>query len=233
MSSQRTEQAVQHLRSLKPYDGWSVEAYTNSLGKDLVVLKRRNASLSNSGFEGLLYDESGTKCVIGITHEIGSTEKSSFVRGVVLVEKNGTVAREQREIRTTIKKGSSSNSGQNTKDLPEVDAKNKTERHSQQRGSRRENMGSANATRNAPSGSASATRNAPSDLNPLNDEQTSEIVKLGLIFIGVVTLMRMIASIFTSIYVIVVPLALLYAMQTCPSHETFNAKKELKRVLRG
>ena len=222
MSSQRTEQAIQHLRSLKPYDGWSVEAYTNSIGKDLVVLKRRNASLSNSGFEGLLYDENGTKCIIGITHEIGSTEKSSFVRGVVLVEKNGTVAREQREIRTTIKKGSSSDSGKNAKDVPKVDAKNKTERRSQQRGSGRENMGSANAT-----------RNAPSDLNPLNDEQTSEVVKLGLIFIGAVTLIRMIASIFTSIYVIIVPLALLYAMQTCPSNEIFDAKKELKRVLRG
>ena len=224
MSTQETEQAIQHLKSLKPYDGWLAETYTNTQGKELVVLKRRNVPLSKSGFEGLLYDENGTKCVIGISHVIGSAEKSSYVRGVVLVEKNGIVAKEQREIRAKIKNESSSYLGKKkkTKDSPKVAETNNRGVTSQQRGTRRQHLGAANVR-----------RNAPSDANPLNNDEHGEIVKLGLIFIGVATLMRIVASVFASIYFIVLPLVLLYAMQTCPSHEEFDAKKELKRVLRG
>ena len=219
MASERTEKALKHLRTLKPYDGWSIDSYTNSAGKELVVLKRRNASLSNSGFESLLYDEVGTKCILGITGHIGSTGNSLFVKGVALVEKDGLVARDQREIRATIRKEKLSYPGKAEKEVPTSASNNSNN------GRRASQQNRQNFT--------ATTRNSPSDLNSLSDEQNGEIVRLALIFIGFITLLRMVAAMFSSIYVIVAPLALLYAMQTCPSNETFEAKKELKRVLRG
>eukprot|EP00978_Attheya_sp_CCMP212_P009829 scaffold23424_cov57-Attheya_sp.AAC.1 len=35
------------------------------------------------------------------------------------------------------------------------------------------------------------------------------------------------------VYIVALPLVYLYCVQTCPSNESFDAKKELKRVLRG
>jgi hypothetical protein len=45
--------------------------------------------------------------------------------------------------------------------------------------------------------------------------------------------MKILYSALFAVWIAVFPLAYLYAVQKCPSDESFDAKKELKRVLRG
>lgn len=83
----QTERAMNHLRSLKPYDGWSTDFYIGSSGDRVVMLRRRNVPLTKGpGFIAIAYDEHGTKAIVGITKIIGDTEESCFCRGTVLVE---------------------------------------------------------------------------------------------------------------------------------------------------
>ena len=45
--------------------------------------------------------------------------------------------------------------------------------------------------------------------------------------------MKILYSAMFAVWIAVFPLAYLYVVQKCPSDESFDAKKELKRVLRG
>ena len=91
----------------------------------------------------------------------------------------------------------------------------------------------------ARAGAASSAPGAPFSAENLlgnidmSDEQTSELAKLGLMFIGVVTILRIISSSTFVFKAVVLPIGILYGMMTCPANDTFDPKKELKRVLRG
>ena len=65
------------------------------------------------------------------------------------------------------------------------------------------------------------------------DENNKEIVKHALMFIGAIAVLKVIVSSLLNFYIILFPLTYVYLLQTCPSVESFEAKKELKRVLRG
>ena len=231
--TQSNEKALRHLKTVKPYDGWSLDFYTNSTGQEMVMLKRRNAPLYKKGFSCIAYDEGDSKRVIGITSMIGETAKTTFCRGVVLVEINGDVARDQKEVRVSLKNTSSSgnddiNMAKKEKELNEV------------KQARRQNVNNAReALRSRQNGSGSSGTAAgistasPPSLPNLSDQQTSEMARLGMMVIGVLTILRIISSIFFTGYVLLLPLGIMYAMSNCPSEESFDAKKELKRVLRG
>lgn len=217
--SNRTDHAIRHLKCLKPYDGWSADKYINSQGNELVMLRRRNVSLSKTGYTAIAYDENDSKCVVGITSLIGETGNTIFYRAVVLVEKDGVVAREQRAVRVSLKKVVG-----NTKEQSLNDAKEQNRRNIE-----KARISSSNDERNNAAGGFSAEN----ILGKLSDEDTSDMAKLSLIFICVVTVLRIISSFKFMINAIVLPLLVLYAMQNCPTNESFDAKKELKRVLRG
>mmetsp|Transcript_26037 Transcript_26037/g.30239 ORF Transcript_26037/g.30239 Transcript_26037/m.30239 type:complete len:317 (-) Transcript_26037:1745-2695(-) len=226
--SNNSEKSLTHLKVIKPYDGWSIETYTNSAGKELYMLKRRNVPLYKMGFEDIAYDEAGSKCVVGITSYIGETENSSSCRGVVLVDKNGTVTREQDkegQVRITLKKDNGHG---------KVDKAKKEKELNQMRQEMKNNLKNAReSVRNRSSNNYGRVQTNPNITNvpTLSDEQTAQMAKLGLIFIGVVTVMRiMYAFMFLGC---LMPIVVLYAMSDCPTEETFDAKKEMKRVLRG
>jgi hypothetical protein len=64
-------------------------------------------------------------------------------------------------------------------------------------------------------------------------EENKELLKYVAYAIGGALAFRMIFSAMFGLYVLAFPVVYLYLVQNCPKMESFNAKKELKRVLRG
>lgn len=76
----------------------------------------------------------------------------------------------------------------------------------------------------------------PSNASPLNltQEDSKKLAQYGLIFIASVVFLKVLAnSSVGSLLILALPLLYVYGMQTCPARTSFDAKKELKRVLRG
>jgi len=245
--TQRTKKAFSHLNTIKPYDGWSIDTYINSLNQNLVMLKRRNAPLSDRGFVELAL-EKDTGCVVGIVSHIGETSNCAYVRGVALVEKDGKLLHSAKEKRFTI--DTSSGSSNNNDDEQETKIKKglKVEEVREEIRQNRENAKdsirhhrSSQEERNRDidgTSSSSSHRQSSSVSGVMTDDQNKDLIKLAmkcyLVVICVATIFRILSSsAFSSVFLLVLPLAVLYATQTCPNQDTFDAKKELKRVLRG
>lgn len=64
------------------------------------------------------------------------------------------------------------------------------------------------------------------------DEQNGHIYALAIAAASAFAFQAMFSAIF-AVYVVMFPVMYLYAVQTCPSNRSFDAKRELKRVLRG
>lgn len=209
----KNQKALKQLTTLKPYDGWSLESYVSSASnKTLIMLKRRNAPLYKKGFEFIYYDESNSKNIVGITSIIGDTDNSLMCKGIVLVDHGGNVVREEKEVRLQVKKKEKDQE----KDINEAKL------------SREKNI------KNAKEALKNKNEGTREPVSPgITDEQTSELAKLGLILIGGLSILRIISSLFFSVNFVLMPLIVLYAMSTCPENSSFDAKKELKRVLRG
>ncbi len=204
----------------------------------MVMLKRRNVPLySKGGFDFIYYDgdDKASKCVVGVTSEIGATDKTKFCRGIVLVNRDGIIASskdQQKEVRVSVslKKDKDSNVTKKEKELNESRQAMKRNIDSAREAFRSRGHGGT-GTGTGTGGSANID---PSSLNlNLSEEQTSELAKLGLMLIGILTILRIIASVFFTGYVLLVPLGIMYAMSNCPTEDSFDAKRELKRVLRG
>jgi hypothetical protein len=239
LDSQRTEEALRHLRAIKPYDGWSHDTYMNSQGKKLVMLKRRNVPLSNTGYAAIVYDPT-TECVLGISTASNDSDTSPQCRGRVLVEKNGSVARDQRDVTVNLSNNqiphdddrdrdhAASSAKKSTSSTKELNLKQEIQRNQQNLRRAREGQ---RRRENQPG--ASPDFSLQDFMSKLSDEDTPDLAKLGLLFIAVVTVLRIISSLKFVFNAVVFPLVVLYAMQKCPKDDTFDAKKELKRVLRG
>ena len=86
----------------------------------------------------------------------------------------------------------------------------------------------------SPDASNSETKPAQTGAeNPDPDEQTIGYVTYALYAIGSAIALRVLMSAFFYLYILAFPAVFLYAVQTIPSIESFDAKKELKRVMRG
>jgi len=98
VSSPSAKAALQHLNRLKPYDGWSIDRYEarakDGTKKSLLMLRRRNIPLSDTGFEEILVDRR-TGTVVGVLSSRCSTSKK---KALVLIERDGSVCRRGREI---------------------------------------------------------------------------------------------------------------------------------------
>lgn len=82
--------------------------------------------------------------------------------------------------------------------------------------------------------SRSSTRAAAdTSTGTLSLEENKELLKYVAYAIGSALAFRMLFSAMFGLYVLAFPIVYLYLLQNCPKVESFNAKKELKRVLRG
>lgn len=209
----RSKEALLYLNRVKPYDGWSLDTFLASKGRRVKVL-RRNVPVSDSDFEDVALDTLSC-CVVGIDNL--STLKSVTVqgkeklsgRGVVLIEKNGTIARKPRTIPIALSlQPKSTSSTSNPKST-------KINRPSSHR----------------PPGTRQAKRRANRDEMPtfLNDPEIMKYIFYG---VGAIVALKIIVSVLTSFLIIGIPIFFV-AQSTLPADTSFDAKKELKRVLRG
>jgi hypothetical protein len=67
----------------------------------------------------------------------------------------------------------------------------------------------------------------------INNASNQEMAKWTLMIIGIFTLFQAFANAFFTMTLLVLPVLYMYLCHTCPTKESFDARKELKRVLRG
>lgn len=196
--SPSSDAALEHLRSIKPNDGWSIEHKSGS--SNLVRLTRRKVPLTDSYFLDIHYDAAETKQVVGI---LTTGSSGSKVQAQVLVDRNGRL--------TGPKIALISVSGYPVK------------------------AGSRVAPRSASSASTSVASNSQPtiDIPTLTDAQNRDIVMYGGAVMVLAIVFRLLTASLVAMSALLVPMGCVYLFATCPSLESFDAKKELKRILRG
>ena len=81
--------------------------------------------------------------------------------------------------------------------------------------------------------SSSSRRGGSNDDNGSDAPVPSEISTIALTILGTFVAGRALAVVSRLATVLATPVAGFYLLTTCPTNESFDAKKELKRVLRG
>ena len=275
LANERSREALSHLQSLKPYDGWSLDSYTSSSSSStnkMVMLTRRNIPLSSKGFLGIVHDirgrgsGSGSDCIVGITKVVTGKKDVLMCRGVVLVNKDGSVVREssQKEINVNVDTNhddnGNSNSNNNSSSNKLKEAKKRHEedqRRARQAIHRRNETDRVRDATNAVNAHLmrNNTNNANNNNNHVNnidfdfgqmattivstiqafltDEQTSNPIKISVALFLILTIHRILSSLKLILSTIILPILIIYAMANHPTQNSFDAKKELKRVLRG
>ena len=208
--SYHCQRVVNHLNKLKPNDGWSIDPYISAKGELLMTLTRRNVPVSghvNNGeqlkFKELVLDGS-SGCVVGVTSYMSDSEK--YGRGPVVVEKDGSITTksQQREVRVTLSDTKVS--------LKEFQAE------------RTNNVERASRSMDTSTTSTTNTHNTSN----LTDQE--HIFKIIFLTVMAYSLLKLVTSL---IYFVVIPGFICYLLQTCPLMDTFEPKKEMKRILRG
>jgi hypothetical protein len=67
----------------------------------------------------------------------------------------------------------------------------------------------------------------------LNDTDTKEMLKWTMMIVGGFTILQSLSRAFFSVCMVLLPGLYTYLFYTCPKEESFDVRKELKRVLRG
>lgn len=67
----------------------------------------------------------------------------------------------------------------------------------------------------------------------ISDANNELLIQYGLMALGALLILKIISSAINFLSIILIPVAYFYASANCPSNESFDAKKELKRVMRG
>ena len=220
----RTKAAIRHLLLLKPTDGYAAESYQSSSGRVQVLLRRRNVQLGDAGFEDLVLDPD-TRCVVGVTGYIDPLNK--YARGVVLVERDGSVCRDQREVRRLTVPSVARQQPRPSNNATNSDRGREPE-------PQRQNP--QNHTIGGPSTVVSDAVDAIAALtrgDPLTSRHNLALVhSIGFVVVAT-SILRVIMSAMFAIWILAFPLAYLCGVQACPTNASFDAKKELKRVMRG
>jgi hypothetical protein len=189
--------ALEHLRKIKPNDGWSIESKDKGLS-NLVRLTRRKVPLTDSYFLDIHYDATNSGQVVGIL-----TTGLGKVQAQVLVDRDGRPIGDKIALVSI--------SGYPVKASSRMSSKSSTTR----------------AT-TIPNFNQS-TSNIPT----LTDAQNRDLMMYGGAAMVAAALFRILASSLVSVAVLLVPIAYMYLLSTCPTVESFDAKRELKRILRG
>lgn len=89
-------------------------------------------------------------------------------------------------------------------------------------------------TRKSNTGTDSAGSDLAKDAEKaINETDTKEMLKWTMIIVGVFTTLQALSRAFLTVVVVIFPGLYSYLFYTCPKEETFDVRKELKRVLRG
>ena len=92
----------------------------------------------------------------------------------------------------------------------------------------------AAASRSSSSRRTSTTSAATTPISTTNNAINNEVLlQYGLMAFGALVLLKIIFTALNIVSILLLPLLYLYACSQCPTNETFDAKKELKRVMRG
>lgn len=180
-----TKQALVHLKTLAPTDGWSIERRANSE----VRLLRRSVPLTDNYFMDLYVEPAGR--TVGIV--------SSSGRGQVLVNASGTPSGRVVQLIS----------------CPSY-----------------ANGATGQTSRTSPPGS-STTKNSEYPTNTLSDEENKKLILYAAYAIGTAIALRLFLQTVFYIYILAFPMVYLLGVQSCPSDESFDAKQQLKRVMRG
>ena len=219
--------ALDQLRSVKPNDGWSIEISNTKNNDSLVRLLRRNVPINDNYFIDIHYcndDDSifgcGSNMIVGVLTNNGDTCQvlvdGSNGKPVVL---------------------------SSTKEIKIVSIKNyKYIKLTETEMRRSAAVTAADGRHNNNDAAAAAAAAAPpppfqfqNPFSNLSNSDQEKYLKYGAgIFIGyvVLTILSSIVSEFL-LFFLVVPGLYFYLSSTCPPNNTFDTKKEVKRVLRG
>ncbi|CAJ1941225.1 unnamed protein product [Cylindrotheca closterium] len=204
--------ALSHLKAIKPNDGWSIKRDKNGLR-----LYRRNVALTDNSFVDIHYCLEN-KVVVGLLTKAATTCQ-------VLVTQTGQPTSSVRRFvscKDTYDPNDNSNNNNdndnnNISPATITTSNNTADRFTQHRRVHQ----SSNTT--------SANHNTT-----LSPEDNQMILRYGvMVVLASIVLRAMSSSMVLVIYFVGLPLVYVYALQTCPPASTFDAKKELKRVLRG
>lgn len=204
--SSSAKDALAHLKRKKPMGGWGVEV-TGVEGSPTYRLLRRSVPLTDNKFLDIHYDPL-SDCVVGITSK--STRLTNTSQAQILVDKDGNpVSKGQlKSIRSYNPSKSQSSSASSTTGT--------TATRSTATAIRTNNNIGINA--------------APPIFENMDNQQ---LLQYGLIFIMACLIYSIISQAVYMLSLLLFPCIFLYGIQTCPSEQSFDAKKELKRVLRG
>ena len=211
----RAQAALSHLRRLKPLDGYSVESYLAASGRRQLRLKRRNIPVADEGFEEIVLERTGGSGsggrVVGIRV---LTSRGDAGRGLVLVHADGKVCGDAQEIA--------------------VDMKNTATTSAASRGGcgSARNLSSMSGTRRS-SSSGGASSTPSSATAALSDADNQLLLQYGLMALGALLVLKLVFAAINVLAIILLPALYLYASANCPTIQSFEAKRELKRVMRG
>ena len=212
--------ALDQLRSVKPNDGWSIEISNTKNNDSLVRLLRRNVPINDNYFIDIHYcndDDSifgcGSNMIVGVMTNNGDTCQvlvdGSNGKPVVL---------------------------SSTKEIKIVSIKNyKYIKLTETEMRRSAAVTAADGRHNKNDAATPPPFQFQNPFSNLSNSDQEKYLKYGAgIFIGyvVLTILSSIVSEFL-LFFLVVPGLYFYLSSTCPPNNTFDTKKEVKRVLRG
>lgn len=200
--SPSSDVALEHLKKLRPNDGWSIEHKAGGLST-LVRLTRRKVPLTDSYFLDVHYDATNTRQVVGILTASGGS--GGKVQAQVLVDSDGRPVCNKIAL-VSISGYPVKRSSQGT---------------------------SATSSRSTASTAQSSTTHSVSSLPSLSDAQNRDLIMYGGAALVSAILFRILASSLASLSILLIPIAYFYLLSTCPTAESFDGKRELKRILRG
>ena len=202
----RPEAVLHHLRRKRPLDGYSIEKYVDNRGMHVYRLKRRNIPLHDDGFVDIcLHDER----TIGV--EVVTSDKKA-ARGTVLVESDGRPSTDNARINVQMSDCATISTGS-------AAAAARSSAH-------------RSATGRPMPGRTSRTGRTPETAHgdPNGNEALVQYAALGLLAL---ICLKVLFSVINFLSILLLPFLYLYMAANCPDINSFDAKRELKRVLRG
>jgi hypothetical protein len=203
--------ALRHLKTLKPLDGWSIEKQQTSKGTGGYRLLRRNVPLTDNFFLDIHYAATPEiNAVVGILTQ-NSARGGGGAQAQVLVDRHGQAVGRKIALVTVHTWGKKENpSSSNTSS----------------------SSSTSTSTSRSRATTAAASPPPPTGMQ-LTDEQNMQLIKyVGGGLLGL-SLLRFLFQGLSIVILCAMPLLYLYLVQHCPANATFDAKKELKRVMRG
>ena len=184
--------ALNHLKKLKPFDGWSIEQHDKGFR-----LLRRKVPLTDNYFLDIHHDAGASDAVVGILTKPRLGGSKAYAQ--VLVDKAGKPVTKRQTLSVQFSASTTTTPSRST----------------------------------AAGSSSTATDTGASDIPVLTDEQNMQLIKFGAMAIGGFAVLRFVLNAAAILYILALPVLYLYLVQTVPSDESFEAKKQLKRVMRG